>query len=162
MPPLVDEIQQQLDDLGLQPQRKTRHIEFDLLEPRDLRKSRLLHQLQVLNIAGFRREGGTDFLDRGDLERLWESWMLRWTPEFESSCIEASRYGTTLRDAVTARLTEEARGQQRDAATAAELLIKAAQTGVDTLSSGLLDSLERMIAAEPRFAYPTRLRACGG
>ncbi len=151
VPPLVSDIRQQLEMLELQLERSIRSVEFDLLEQDDLCKSRLLHQLQTLEIDGFRCDGGTDFLVRNDLERLWESWTLGWTPDFESSCIEASRYGTTLRNAVTARLLEEADAQQSDAASAAALLVKAAQSGVDTLSPALLDSLERMIAAEPRF-----------
>ncbi len=151
VPPLVQEIRQRLEAFSLQPQHRTDSIELNLLEAGDLQKSRLLHQLRVLEIRGFRRDGGTDFLARDDLERLWESWQLRWTPEFESSCIEASRYGTTLADAVTTRLTEEARARHRDAAAASELLVKAAQTGVDSLSTALLDSLERLIASEPRF-----------
>ncbi|GAA5507697.1 DUF5682 family protein [Novipirellula caenicola] len=150
-PPLVQEIQHQITSLGLAPTRRSESIELDLLDAADVQKSRLLHQLSVLDIKGFRREGGTDFLTRGELERLWETWQQRWTPEFESSCIEASRYGTTMTEAVAARLTEQSRQHQRDAAMAAELLVKASQCGVHSLSKSLLESLERLIATEPRF-----------
>ncbi|WP_442509989.1 DUF5682 family protein [Novipirellula sp. SH528] len=150
-PPLVREIQHQLEMLGLEPTRRSESIELDLLDAADVRKSRLLHQLSVLDIKGFRRDGGTDFLARDELERLWEKWNRRWTPEFESSCIEASRYGTTIAEAVAARLTEQSNRQQRDAAKAAELLVKTSQCGVESLSKPLLESLERLIASEPRF-----------
>ncbi|EMI16333.1 hypothetical protein RMSM_06737 [Rhodopirellula maiorica SM1] len=152
IPPLVREIQQQIETLGLELTRRSESIELDLLDAEDVQKSRLLHQLSVLEIKGIRHDGGTDFLARHELERLWEKWKRRWTPEFESSCIEASRYGITIAEAVAARLTEETHHHQRDAAMAAELLVKASQCGAESLSKSLLESLERLIASEPRFA----------
>lgn len=152
VPPLVHQIQQQLEHFDLQPEYRTQTVEFDLLEADDQQKSRLMHQLAILQIGGVQLVDGTDFLARNDMEQLWETWKLRWTPEFESSCIEASRYGTTVTGATTARLTEEARKIQRNAAASAALLVRAAQAGVDTLSPKLLDSLESMIATEPQFA----------
>ncbi|MCG8649611.1 MAG: DUF5682 family protein, partial [Pirellulales bacterium] len=151
VPPLVEEIRSKLQQHSLSVSRRTATIELDLLDQEDLDKSRLLHQLQVLEIRGFRRVGGTDFLARDGLDRLWESWNLLWTPEFESSCVEASRYGTNLPDAVASRLTDQARGQQRDAEAAAALLLKAAQAGVDSLSKVLIESIRQLIASEPNF-----------
>ncbi|QEG41469.1 DUF5682 family protein [Roseimaritima ulvae] len=151
VPPLVQEIRRQLDAFSLQPSRRPETVELDLSDEADLRKSRLLHQLQILDVQGFRRQAGTDFLTRENLQRLWESWQLRWTPEFESSCIEASRFGTKLEDAVASCLTAQAGQQQRDAAAAAELLVQAAQAGVESLSQSLLKSLSQLIAQEPRF-----------
>ena len=151
VPPLVDEIREHLKTLELVPQRKTREVELNLLETDDLEKSRVLHQLAVLEISGFRRSMGTDFLSRDNLEELTETWRIRWSAEFEATCIEASRYGTSLRSAVTARLLEETHGKNRNAEVAAELLVKAAQTGIESLSQSLLTSLEKMIAGEPQF-----------
>ncbi len=153
VPPLVREIRQQLNDFSLQPPRRGEIVELDLSDPQDLQKSRLLHRLQILGIHGFHRQAGTNFLARDNLDRLWESWQLRWSPELESSCIEASRFGITLDVAVASCLTEQAGQQQRDAAAAAELLVQAAQAGAESLSQPLLDRLGRLIAEEPRFAH---------
>ncbi len=151
MPPLVVDIRQQLADADLETTRGIRDVELNLLEPADLAKSRLLHRLSVLGIVGFDRTDGTDFLGRDDLTRLWEAWRLRWSPEFESTCIEASRYGTSLSDAVAGRLLEIAREHDRDAATAAELLVQAAQAGIETMSVVLLDRLSDLIMEEAQF-----------
>ena len=151
MPPLVLDIRKQLSDAGLEPAPAIRNVELDLLSAADLPKSRLLHRLKVLGVVGFDRIGGTDFLVRDDLTRLWESWRVRWSPEFESTCIEASRYGTSLSDAVAARLAEAARDHDRDAAAAAELLVQAAQAGVETMSTTLLDRLTSLIQQEVQF-----------
>ena len=151
MPPLVVDIRQRLANADLETTRGIREVELNLLEPGDLAKSRLLHQLSVLEIVGFDCVDGTDFLGRDDLTRLWEAWRLRWSPEFESTCIEASRYGTTLADAVAGRLLEIAREHDRDAATAAELLVQAAQAGIETMSALLLDRLSDLIKEEAQF-----------
>jgi len=152
LPPLVLDIRRQLAETGLEMTHRERQVELNLLEPADLVQSRLLHRLRVLGIVGYERTGGTDFLRRDDLTRLWESWRIRWSPEFDATCIEASRYGTSLPDAAAARLLEIAGQRQRAAATAAALLVQAAQAGIETLSATLLDQLGVLIRQEAQFA----------
>lgn len=152
VPPLVQDIQRQLQQLELAPEYRARTVDLDLLLEIDRKKSCVLHQLATLGVSGIRRDGGTDFLDRDSMHRLWESWSIRWTPEFESSCIEAARYGTKLSEAVAARLTELAEEKPRDAIAAARLLVQSAQAGVESLSSQLLDKLQSMLATEPQFS----------
>lgn len=151
LPPLVVDIRHQLADTGLEMGHTVREVELNLLDPADRVKSRLLHRLGVLGIVGYDRSGGTDFLRRDDLTRLWESWRVRWSPEFDATCIEASRYGTSLPDAVGARLLEVASERQRDAAAAAALLVQAAQAGIETIAATLLDQLRSLIHAEAQF-----------
>jgi hypothetical protein len=151
LPPLVLDIQRQLADAGLEPKRASQDVELDLLQPADLTKSRLLHRLRLLRIAGIERSGGTDFLKRADLKRLWEQWRLRWSPEFDSSCVEASRYGIGLEDAAASRLQEAAREHSRSASAAAVLLVQAAQAGLETFSSELLGQLRTLIEQESEF-----------
>lgn len=153
LPPLVIDIRRQLAETGLEMERSTREfeVELNLLEPADLVQSRLLHRLRVLGIVGYERTGGTDFLRRDDLARLWESWRVRWSPEFDATCIEASRYGTSLPEATGARLLEAAGDHQRDAAAAAALLVQSAQAGVETMSATLLDQLSGLIHSEAQF-----------
>jgi hypothetical protein len=151
MPPLVTDIRRQLAEADLEMTHGLRELELNLLEPADRTKGRLLHRMRILGIVGYQRTGGTDFLAREDLHRLWESWRVRWSPEFESTCIEAARYGTSLADAASARLLEEARGHDRDAATAARLLVQSAQAGIDTMSSTFLDQLQALIHEEAQF-----------
>lgn len=151
MPPLQLDIQNQLADADLVPQRALQSVELNLLEPKDLPRSQLLHRLKILGIAGFKCVGGTDFLKRDDLTKLWEDWEFRWTPEFESTGIEASRYGATLAEAATSRMHEIAREHQRSASVAAELLLQAAQAGISAVSNTLLPELSQLIAHEADF-----------
>jgi len=151
LPPLVVDLQRQLQDAGLELSRGVRTVSLNLLEPTDRAKSRLLHALAVLGIAGYKRTAGTDFLAREDLSRLWEEWRLAWSPEFEATSIEAARYGASLAEAVAARLTERAAADERSAAAAAALLVQAAQAGVPAISTTLLARLEGLIQQEAEF-----------
>jgi hypothetical protein len=66
---------------------------------------------------------------------------LRWTPEFESACIEAALYGATLAEATVARLTERAEQASHDAEQAALLQLAAAQMGLELPRAPLITLL---------------------
>ncbi len=152
VPPLVQDIGQQMATFEIELKRSSTQLTLDLSEESALRRSQFFHRLKLLGICGFKLVDGTNFFDREDLSYLWESWELRWTPEFESSCIEASRYGTTLVDAASVRMLEQSRGQDLNAADASKLLVEACRAGVETLSEELLVQLDRMIGCESQFA----------
>ncbi|MEM7474931.1 MAG: DUF5682 family protein [Planctomycetota bacterium] len=151
LPPLVEAIRVELEESDLLPVRKSTTLELDLLNQEDVKRSRLLHRLRVLEIRGFRCTGGTDFLAREEMQDLWESWEIHLSPDLESSCIEAARYGTVLEYAVAAKLVEDAGGKIRDASAACALLINASRCGANTISQDLIESLRALIAKESRF-----------
>jgi hypothetical protein len=89
--------------LRLPPQPTAREMDLDLRREIDLERSRLLHRLGLLGVFwGVALEG------RRGRGTFWESWRLRWEPEFVVDLVEASAYGTTVRDAATARVAEQA------------------------------------------------------
>jgi hypothetical protein len=149
-PPFVQDVNATLKNLDLYPAPIAREILLDLSQPTDLEKSRLLHRLRVLEIPGVKRERGTDFVGRRDLTHWQELWKLRWHPEFEATCIESSRYGTSLLEATVARLLERSESSGRDAESAALILLDSALAGTG-LPSSLLDSLEKLTATESSF-----------
>ncbi|MGE0431930.1 MAG: DUF5682 family protein, partial [Planctomycetota bacterium] len=124
---------------------------LDLHTAEDRERSMLLHQLRLLGVAGFSHEGGTDLIARDDLSRIEELWRLLWSPEYESSAIEASRYGTTLADAVGARLEEAAGELPPRAEAAAGLLIDAALAGASVLRPKLLGHLVQVVRDDQMF-----------
>ncbi|MCB9609647.1 MAG: hypothetical protein H6716_23850 [Polyangiaceae bacterium] len=148
LPPLVADIRARLSEMNLDPGQGARSVDLDLLDPAQRAQSRLLHCLRLLSIAGYDLRSGTDFLQRDDMTRLWESWRIHWSPEFDTSCIEAARYGVTVVDAVAARLGELAREEHVNAASAAELVVSAARAGVDTISKQVLDELSELLRKE--------------
>ena len=149
-PPLLAEIRRTLATNHLVPKTAPRSVELDLLKDEDLVKSRILHRLRLLKIPGFPLEGGTNFFDRDDLEKLWECWGLKWSPLFEPACIEAARYGTSLEEAAASRLRERVEATE-NAAPAARLLIDAARAGIRTVTAPLLEHLGERIRSEAEF-----------
>lgn len=150
-PPLAVAIEAALADAGLVPDARARSETFLLREETDRARSRLLHRLATLGIRGFHRTRGTDFLEREDLSEPFETWELVWTPELESDCIEASVYGSTLLEAVAARLLAQASEIDRDAARAARLAVEASLAGVDSLTLELAARLRAALVTESEF-----------
>jgi hypothetical protein len=120
--------------LRLPPDPQARDVDLDLRREFDLERSRLLHRLGLLGV-----DWGTPLPGRAGRGTFWESWRLGWQPEFAVDLVEASAYGTTVRDAATARVTEQA-------AAAGSL-------------AGLTALLERCLLAELPEGLPTVLRA---
>jgi hypothetical protein len=155
LPPLVRDLQALLDGAGLTPQTQPRDVEFDLLVNGDRERSRLLHRLRILGIGGFSRTAGTDFASRGDLSRLWEQWRVQWSPEFDSSAIEAARYGPTVAEGAANRLAEQARGIQRSAERGALLLLDASLADLNALGASLHGQLAALVRQDGEFLSVT-------
>jgi hypothetical protein len=151
-PPLVRDIERQLQQHGLTPVMRAAEHRLDLTDPPQRQRSQVLHRLRLLSIEGFRHAGGTDFLARDDLAELVEIWEVRWSPEFDAGCIESARYGPTLEEAAAARLVEQCESIERDAERAAALLVQASLAGLSTLASDFHRRLEQVIRQDGNFA----------
>jgi hypothetical protein len=151
LPPLVHDIRTRLAEQGWDGAGPAKEVDIDLDTTVGLDQSRLLHQLTLLGIAGFERTGGTNFASRDDLSRCWEHWQLRWSPERESSAIEAARYGPTLTEAASAKLLESANQLERSAEAAAKLLLDAVLAGLDSVAGDLQARLTELIRMDGDF-----------
>jgi Family of unknown function (DUF5682) len=156
LPPFVIELQTQIDRYGIKPEPTIRHLNLELHQPEDLEKSQFLYQLQSLKISGYRRVAGTDFVQRDDLSNLWEQWEIRWSPEFEANCIEAAIYGSTVLEAVTYCLLENAKEIDRCADRAALVLLDACLMGLTDLSETLAERLQQIIRQDSNFLQMSR------
>ncbi|HEY6595525.1 MAG TPA: DUF5682 family protein [Asanoa sp.] len=101
--PIARDVDASQRRLRLRPDPLPRDIDLDLRRDIDLERSRLLHRLRLLGV-----EWGHALPSRSGRGTFWESWRLGWQPEFTVDLVEASAYGTTVRDAATARLAEQA------------------------------------------------------
>lgn len=155
LPPLVNDLRRLLADAGLMPTPQIQLLELDLLKEADRQRSRLLHRLRILGIAGFARTGGTNFTLREDLARLWETWDVQWSPDYDSSAIEAARYGATLAEAAANRLAEQAGGIQRNAEQGALLLLDASLGDLNAIASTLHQQLEEILRQDGEFLSVT-------
>jgi len=156
LPPLVHDVARRLAELDLEPAgRGRRDVALDLTTPdpaaaaRDRERSRVLHRLRTLAVAGVRRTGGSDLsAARAGPTRLEETWQLAWSPDREAGLVEASIYGPTLAEAAAARLGEEAAALERDAAGAARLLVTAGLAGLTAEAARLRTEVRRLVAED--------------
>jgi Family of unknown function (DUF5682) len=157
LPPLVQDLHQQLQHLDIFPTADNRIINLDLtpnLEftappPRQI--SALLHSMRIIGIVGCEKTGGTNFTTRQDLVKIWERWQLDWSPEFDASSIEAAIYGTTVQEATIAKLQERANQIQRNAEATALLLLDAGLAGVQELTAEFYPRLLEIIRQDGDF-----------
>ena len=156
LPPLVRDIQAQLDAAGLTPGKASREHTLAIDAPAGLGQSRLLHRLRVLGIPGFQRVAGVDFAGRADLTSLVETWRVFWAPEQDATAIEASRYGSALDEAAAARLHETAERLERSSADAALCLLDAVLAGVLTMAEALRARVAEIIHQDGDLASVAR------
>ncbi len=88
--------------LRLKPEAVTRDLDLDLRKDAQRERGVLLHRLRMLGVEwGVPRRS-----DTGNKGTFRESWRLRWDPDMDVALIEASRWGTTVASAATARAVD--------------------------------------------------------
>jgi hypothetical protein len=100
--PLQADFEAECRRLRFRPAAADRDVEFDLRRENDRDRSRLLHRLSLLDVPW-----GRVTYARGE-GTFKEAWRLRWQPEYLVALIERARYGTTVRAAASAVVTEQA------------------------------------------------------
>lgn len=95
-------LQREQQRLRMQPEATERVLDLDLRKPLDLERSQLLHRLRLLEVAWGNPEHA-----RGK-GTFHEVWRLQWQPEFVIAMVEASVWGTTIVDAATAYVCDQA------------------------------------------------------
>lgn len=151
LPPLVLDLRRLLREYDLEARQQARTVKLDLSADGDRPKSRVLHRLRTLGIAGYQLVDATDLVGRDDLTTVWERWELLWNPDLEATSIEAARYGPTLEDATAARLMEQAAALERDAEKAALLLMDACLAGLPALTRLFQEKLAELIRGDCDF-----------
>jgi hypothetical protein len=101
--PLARDLAAQQRRLRLPPATFDKTLELDLRGDTDLARSHLLHRLRVLDVPW-----GVPTTDQRQATGTFrELWRLRWDPVFAVALVTQSRWGNTIPDAASARLTEE-------------------------------------------------------
>lgn len=149
LPPLVLDIHKELERLQLTASGTPYERDVALTDPADRDRSRTMHRLRILAIEGYSLV--VSARDRAANADFVETWRIVRSHDFDANCIEASRYGPTLGEAVAAKLAEGAAGIQRDAGLAAKLLLDAALAGLDQLTDDLLEAVLRLIRTDADF-----------
>ena len=114
---------------------------IDLRQATDLRKSHLLHRLNLLDIPwGKLQPGGPD-----SLSSFKEVWLLEWQPEFSLLIIERGSYGNTVAAAAAAYARERAAGLT-SVRGLADLTLQCLRAGLPDTVPALMRALRRRAA----------------
>lgn len=146
-PPLVQDVRSRLANYDLDPSRD-RRVDLDLDTPSGVTRSRLLHQLRVLEIPGFERLSGPKSPVSTKRVEVWRLWH---TLHTDIALLQASQYGGTLAHAATTVL------RQRLAPPApADILVRvltdAVFTGFDALAREILPLVRTATGQMRQFA----------
>ncbi|MFG0249232.1 MAG: DUF5682 family protein [Phycisphaeraceae bacterium JB051] len=110
-------------------------VDLDLRKEMDLKRSHLLHRLNLLGI-GWGEMNDPQHQAKGTFH---EYWQLQWQPEFVVQLIEGSRYGNTVETAASNRTIQIA--GKTDQLTALTALLN------DTLLAQLPDAVKHLVDA---------------
>ncbi|WP_432833430.1 DUF5682 family protein [Dactylosporangium sp. CA-092794] len=133
--------------LRLPPRVERRELRLDLRQPFDLERSRLLHRLRLLGV-----EWGQVLAAAKGKGTFREEWEIAWQPEFAVDLVEAGAYGTTVLEAATARVAEQAAA----AATLADvttLVERCLLADLPDALPGVLDALDERMALDADVAH---------
>jgi hypothetical protein len=101
--PLQADFQRQAKRLRLAVAGEARPLDLDLRNETDLARSRLLHRLALIGVEWGRRQR-----TRGSRGTFREEWILSWKPDFAVALVEAARFGSTIEEAASGKVTERA------------------------------------------------------
>lgn len=147
-PPLLRAVGMLLDSLQLTAQGE---VTLQLSEQEDQQRSKVLHQLRILDIPGFSLLGGKRPPCSVQLEEAWHlSTPLEQTP----ALIEAACYGATLAEAAGGKMEERfitACSSPYPVGLLVELLNDTWLAGLSDFDQRIMDELARAIQQESRF-----------
>lgn len=123
--------------------------------------SRLFYRIGTLGAPYARYIDGPDFVTGMRLNLMQERWEIEWSPLLESTLIEASTYGTTIEEAVAAKLSEaiaslENDGTGRSTDAVVTMLVRACRLGLHATINQLVPKVGSHIAEDPNFPSVVR------
>lgn len=143
MVPLARDLTAQARRLRLKPEAIAKTVELDLRTDSGRGRSHLLHRLQALGIPwGIPEEG------RGSSGTFRETWRVQWEPELSIRLVEASALGTTVEQAASVAIAEQAAATSALADLTA-LLESALLADLPTVVTPLVERLAAHAAVDP-------------
>ena len=133
-------------ETALEIYRKDRHV----------RMSRLFHMLGFLGAPFARMTSGPDFFAGSGLSLQIEHWTYQWSPQVESALLDASMFGSDIKQAVIGKLQHKyselaAEGKDQGATAAVALLVTCCRFGLHQEQEKLIGLVNDKIQAESDF-----------
>lgn len=123
--PLLEDLQRLQKQTKLAPEALAKEIQLDLRSEIGLKKSLLLHRLNILGVPW-----GTELGARSSRGTFRENWSLQWKPEYAVALVENLVYGNTIYEASGNKLIEII-NQNSDLSYLAHYIQQALEAGLE-------------------------------
>jgi hypothetical protein len=119
--------------------------------PKHREISEFLHRLNYLNTGFSLRVKGPDFINKKDVSLIRETWKYKWSINVESTLIENSVYGGTLKEAVEALILKKLSNNSNDSGKSSEKLMEAFMMGYDNIILKVLSDMKEILISDGNF-----------
>lgn len=153
VPPLVKDFRDKVKQLKLKSGTTVeQEIVLDLYKNvRHREISKFLHTMLFLSTGYCQKIKGPDFAHRKNTNLVRETWKYKWSPAVESSLIEVSVYGGSLRDAAGEILRKRFLDVGEHSGSASLLMIDALMMGLDNNLEEIISRVAAIISNDGSF-----------
>lgn len=113
--------------------------------------SEFLHRMKFLNTGFCLNVKGPDFINKKDVNLIRETWNYKWSVNVESSLIENSVYGGTVKEAVESLLLKKLSSNSSDSGAMSEGLIEAFMMGYKDIILNALSTIKDIVINDNNF-----------
>lgn len=113
--------------------------------------SELFHRLKFLNTGFCLNTKGPDFINRRNVNLIRETWNYKWSVNVESSLIENSVHGGTLKEAVESLLLKKLSSNVSDSGVMSEGLIEAFMMGYKHILLNAISTIKDIVINDNNF-----------
>ncbi|WP_315674057.1 DUF5682 family protein [Clostridium sp. 19966] len=153
VPPIVKDFKKICEYYKLKPSTVKAEVAlFIYKNKRQSEESNFFHRMKFLNTNFAILEKGPDFANRKNTNLVRELWNYKWDSRVESSLIELSVYGGTVKEAAASILKKEFEKNKNSAEGASLLLIEAFNMGLEESFKNLSAEIEAIISKDGMFS----------
>ncbi|WP_027624550.1 DUF5682 family protein [Clostridium lundense] len=113
--------------------------------------SQLFHRMKFLNTSFCLNTKGPDFINKKNVNLIRETWNYKWSVNVESSLIENSVHGGTVKEAVESLLLKKLSSNTSDSSVMSEGLIEAFMMGYNNILLNTIAAIKDIVINDNNF-----------
>lgn len=156
VPPIVQDFNELCRQFNIKTTTLENEVPLSIYKRKKHREqSKFFHIMKFLNTDFCFMEKGPDFIKRKNTNLVREVWKYKWTTKLQSTLIELSVQGGSLKEAANSILIKRFKASENDSGKASLLLIEAALMGAESSFQGLLPSFGEILNGDEDFISVT-------
>ncbi|EKQ56091.1 MULTISPECIES: DUF5682 family protein [unclassified Clostridium] len=156
VPPIVQDFNELCGKFNIKTTTLENEVSLSIYKSKKHREqSKFFHIMKFLNTNFCLMEKGPDFINRKNTNLIREVWKYKWTTKLQSTLIELSVQGGSLKEAANSVLSKRFKACENASGEASLLLIEAALMGAESSFQGLLPSFGEILNGDEDFVSVT-------